>query len=123
MKPLFAILALGMALPSAHAAEFDAAGATNHVGLEVYRQLAAQKAGENLVISPSSLESALALAYVGAEGATRNEMAKVLRFPADDDAVVTGAAALRKALEQVATNSKTIAAAKSRSGGRVDPIE
>lgn len=124
MKNLLAIFSLGVAVSLAQAAaEFDAAGATNQVGLDLYRQLAAQSPDGNLVISPYSIESAMALVYVGSEAETRAELARVFRFPAADAAVQSGAAGLRVALEQVSKNSQAAAEARSRNGGRVDPIE
>lgn len=122
MNPRLPLLLLGAALP-ALAADFDPAPAINQVGLDLYRQLAAEKPGENLVLSPYSIETALALAYAGAEGATRAEMAKVLRFPADDSALVDGFRHLRRALSSAAEHSKTVARQREQHGGRVDPIE
>ena len=103
--------------------DFDAAQATNAVGLDLYRTLAPTKPGENLVISPYSIESALALAYAGAEGETRDEMARVLRFPADTVPLQIGFAGLRRGLEKVAEDSKTTADARNRSGAHYDTIE
>jgi serpin B len=124
MKRFFAILTLVAAAPIALAAtEFDAAGATNHAGLDLYRQLASGRPNGNLVISPYSIESALALVYAGAEGDTRTELARVFRFPSEDAAVQTGFASLRLALDQVAKNSRDAAERRSKSGGRVDAIE
>ncbi|HEX2853206.1 MAG TPA: serpin family protein [Opitutaceae bacterium] len=124
MKRFLAILTLAVAVaPAEAAAEFDAAGATNEAGLDLYRQLSAKRPDGNLVISPYSIESALALVYVGAEAETRTELAGVFRFPATDAAVQAGFAALRGALEQVAKNSQAAAETRSRNGGRVDSIE
>jgi serine protease inhibitor len=69
MKPSPLLVVLATLLPlSVPAADFDAAAATNQAGLDVFRLLAADRPGENLVLSPYSIESALALAYAGAEG-------------------------------------------------------
>lgn len=100
------------------ATQFDAAQATNAVGLELYRLLAAADANANLVLSPYSIETALALAYAGADGATRREMATVLRLPDDSAALQSGFAAIRTALEQLAEESKQLAARR-----RTDPLE
>src|SRR4051812_34256581 len=72
------------------AADFDAATATNHLGVDLYRRLAAEHPTGNLIISPYSIESALALAYIGAEAQTRTEMAQALHFPADDAPIEKG---------------------------------
>jgi serpin B len=102
--------------------EFDAATSTNAVGLDLYRQLATP-AGTNLVLSPYSIESALGLAYAGAAGDTRSEMARVLRFPAGNTELQAGFAALRNALAQTAENATQTAAARTRAGRRTDPLE
>lgn len=83
----------------ASADEFDpAAGSINRFGLELERQLAARAGAGNIVISPYSIQATLAMAHAGAEGATRDEMAKVLHFPDDDAALAKSFAALRQAL-------------------------
>jgi serine protease inhibitor len=52
-------------------------------GLDVMRAWCGQNPGHNLVFSPSTLASALGLAYLGARGATASAMARVLDLPAD----------------------------------------
>src|SRR5882762_3240803 len=124
MNRSFAIFFLGAASPlAAAAADFNAATATNQVGLALFRQLAPGKSAENLVLSPYSIESALALVYAGAEGTTRSEMSRALQFPADDEPVKSAFAKLRSQLDQVAQQSKAAAKRQSESGGRVDVIE
>src|SRR5882724_2134182 len=83
------------------AAGFDAVTATNQLGLDLYRRLAAASPDGNLVLSPYSISSALALAYAGADGATRSEMAGVLHFPTDDAPVQASLGALRATLDVV----------------------
>src|ERR1035437_1406938 len=92
----------GCAALSAMAADakFDAAIATNQLGLDLYRQLAKDHPKGNLVISPYSIDSAIALAYSGADGATRTEMAGVLHFPEDDASLQASFRNLRFALDQ-----------------------
>ena len=53
-------------------------------GLDVLRAWCAQYPGQNLVFSPSTLASALGMAYLGAKGATATAMAGVLHLPAGD---------------------------------------
>lgn len=115
---------LGFALTvTATAADFDAANATNQVGLDLFRDLATQRSTANLVLSPYSIESALALVYAGADGATRQEMARALHFPTENAPVSKAFAALREALEQVAAQSRAAADQRGRRGGQVDTID
>src|SRR4051812_47156995 len=95
------LMLAGLAMP-ALAAEFDVAAATNQSGLDLHRRLAADHADGNLVISPYSIESALALVFAGAAGDTRAEMAGALRFPADETALQSAFARLRTELDQLA---------------------
>lgn len=54
------------------------AEANNRFALDLYRQLRAEEG--NLFFSPSSISTALAMAYAGAAGETEAEMAKTLHF-------------------------------------------
>jgi serpin B len=58
------------------------AAADTGFGLDVMRAWCAQNPGQNLVFSPSTLASALGMAYLGARGATATAMARVLDLPA-----------------------------------------
>lgn len=55
-------------------------GAGNDFGLRLFRRLCDANPGQNVLFSPSSANSALCLAYNGAEGRTRADMATVLRI-------------------------------------------
>src|SRR3984957_2579593 len=57
-------------------------------GLAVMRAWCAQNPGQNLVFSPSTLASALGLAYLGARGSTATAMARVLDLPANSRAAL-----------------------------------
>lgn len=103
---------------------FNFAESTNAIGLDLFRDVGATKAGENFILSPYSIESALALAYAGADGDTRTEMARVLRLPADDPTLQQGFVGLRRALDKMVENSQRIIAARTvLAGTRLDPIE
>lgn len=52
--------------------------ANNGLGFNIYLQLAAKEPGRNIFISPSSIITALAMAYNGAEGETRTAMEETL---------------------------------------------
>jgi serine protease inhibitor len=58
------------------------AAADTGFGLDVMRAWCAQNPAQNLVFSPSTLASALGMAYLGARGATASAMARVLDLPA-----------------------------------------
>ena len=51
-------------------------------GLDVLQAWCAQYPGQNLVFSPSTLATALGMAYLGARGTTAQAMAQVLHLPA-----------------------------------------
>lgn len=101
-----------------------AASATNELGADLFHQLAAEHPGQNLLFSPFSIQSALALAYSGAAGETKAEMARVLHFPPDDAALPTSFGALRAALEETADKSVKRAADIAQYGhGTVEVVE
>lgn len=117
---LFAII---VCAPHALSAEVNLATATNQLGLDLYRTLGAAQPRENLVISPYSIESALALVYAGAEGETRAEMARVLGLAGNDPDVAAAFGALRASLDQIAAQSRKFAETQARHGGKLDAIE
>ena len=94
----FAGFFLGMSIPGA---DFDsAASATNQLAVDLHRRLAT--ADTNLCLSPYSIQSALAMTFAGADGDTRTEMARVLHFPNDGDAIHASFAGLQRSLEEMA---------------------
>ena len=100
---------------------FDlAANATNKLAVDLHRQLAT--GNENLCVSPYSIESALAMAFAGADGETRTEMARVLHFPNDSNAVPASFAALQHSLEEMTRKTAEIAEESKRFGGPSEPI-
>src|SRR4051812_27142851 len=102
------------------ATTFDlAAKATNELGVDLYRQLAT--GDENLCISPYSIDSALAMTFVGAGGDTRTEMARVLHFPNDGD-VPTSFSALQRSLEQMSVKTAELVRESKKFGGPSEPI-
>ena len=110
-----------MVATSYGATEFDlAATATNQLAVDLHRQFAT--GDENLCISPYSIESALAMTFAGADGQTRAEMARVLHFRNDSDAVPASFDSLQHSLEDMSRNTVTIAERLKESGGSSEPI-
>src|SRR5437763_5313977 len=97
-----------------------AARATNDRAVELHRQLAT--ADENLCVSPYSIENALAMTYSGADGVTRTEMARVLRFPTNDTGVPASFSALQHSLEQMSAKTAEIVKQSKKFGGPSEPI-
>ena len=73
-----------------------AAGAINSLGIDLLRQ--AEPAGENALLSPYSIQTAMAMTCAGADGQTREEMVRVLHFPMDEAAVDRSFAELQAGL-------------------------
>jgi serpin B len=83
--------------PAADPRPFGAADTA--FGLDVLRAWCAQYPGRNLVFSPSTLASALGMAYLGARGSTAAAMAAALHLPADGGgALAAGLQARSRAL-------------------------
>jgi serpin B len=96
-----------IATPSLFGADADqAAAAINKLGLELHCQLPIKG---NLCISPYSIQSALAMTYLGASGNTQAEMAKVLHFPAEKKQLGASFQALRDSLDQAQKTSPKLA--------------
>ena len=124
MRPLLksaVIVATFVAVTNGHAADFDlAAKATNQLGVDLHRQLA--RGDENLCFSPYSLQSALAMTFAGADGDTRFEMARVLHFSNDGDAIHASFAALQSSLAEMSKRTSQIAEQSKKRGGPSEPI-
>jgi serpin B len=65
----------------------SAAAAIGAFGGDLYSVLAEEAAGGNVVVSPASIVTALAMTYAGAAGPTADEMAKVLHLQLSGDAL------------------------------------
>jgi serine protease inhibitor len=69
----------------------------NEFATELYARLRSDKP-TNLFFSPYSISTALAMTYAGAEGETKDQMAKVLHFPLPEAKLNPAFATLRKLL-------------------------
>ena len=114
--------ALLLAASSLSAADLSktAASAINDFGIDLLAHAA--KPQENTALSPYSIQVALAMTYAGAEGDTREQMAKVLHYSADDTNVLSSFAALQSALGELTSRTAKLAAESKKSGGPSDPI-
>lgn len=66
----------------------DAAANRNLLAADLYNAVGADRLNENLVIAPATIQSSMALAFVGAKGQTATEIQQGLRLgPGDADAV------------------------------------
>ena len=110
----------GLSVGSAADSPSAAAQAVNALGLDLLAK--GPDANANTLLSPYSIQAALAMTYAGAAGDTRSEMARVLHYPADEAALHQSFASLQKALDEV-TQSTTERAETGRTLGRTsEPI-
>src|SRR5438132_13550882 len=111
-----------LAMARLQTAEFDlAATSTNQLAVDLHRQLAT--GNENLCLSPYSIQGALAMAFAGAAGETRTEMARVLHFPDQGNAIDTSFNSLQHSLEQMSAKTAEMAKESKRFGGQSKPIK
>lgn len=107
-----------------HAADLnisrDAARAVNQLGVDLHRQLA--HGDDNLCLSPYSIQSALAMTYAGADGETKTEMARVLHFPNDGEAIHASFAALQSSFSEMSAKTARIAEQSKKKSGPSEPI-
>lgn len=99
----------------------EAAVSINHFGADLHRRLAAE--GGNLVTSPWSIQTAMAMTYAGASGETKAQMANVLKFPDDEAALHAGMAAITADLQEIARRSREQLNDPDRRGGPNTAIE
>jgi serpin B len=95
----------------------------NEFALDLYSRLArAEKS--NLFFSPYSISSALAMTFAGACGDTEQEMARVLRFPVEQEQLHTAFSNLNRQLLTESTLGYTINVANrlwGQQGFRINP--
>ncbi len=108
-KPLLLTLAATLGLTGAALAgepTNSAARAVNRFAVELHRQVASSAPGQNLLLSPYSIQSALAMTYAGASGNTRAEMARVLHFAGEEDPLHRGFQTINHSLRSAAAASE-----------------
>jgi serpin B len=120
MKICLAIVC-ALTIRVANSADFDlAAKATNQLGVDLHLQLA--RGDDNLCLSPYSIESALVMTFAGADGETRMEMARVLHFPNDGDAIHSSFSSLQRSLGEMSEKTAKIAEQSKKHSGPSEPI-
>jgi serpin B len=97
-----------------------AAQTVNALGLELLARGTAANA--NALLSPYSIQTALAMTFAGAAGDTRVEMAKVLHYAGDEAELHQSFAALQKALDEVAASTAERAELAKKHGGPSEPV-
>jgi serpin B len=97
-----------------------AAKAINSLGIELLSKTS--KPDQNALLSPYSIQSALAMTYAGADGVTRAEMMKTLHYPTNDAELHGSFAAMQKALDEVVQKSKASSEQAKQWGATNDPI-
>lgn len=113
------ILALGTVLTLQAAQADPAVTAVNALGLDLQRQLRAVPG--NVCVSPYSIQSALAMTYLGASGTTREEMARVLHY--GDTDIGPALARLAAALESTRQASEQLVKQSKDRGGPIEPLQ
>ena len=122
MKLPLLLMSLATITLASQAADSKIAGqAINALGVDLYRT---QAGGEdNLLISPYSIQSALAMTYAGADGDTHAEMQRTLHFPGDDSATHGSFKTLASELTALKERSLQQVKQSKERGGPSTPIE
>lgn len=124
-KFFIVLLAIPLAVPGAIVQPLStsanpAASAINSIGIDLLHQTARPNA--NALLSPYSIETALAMTYAGADGTTREEMARVLHLDKDQMQVASEFGALQRTVDGVMQRSIERVEQMKKSGGKSDPV-
>ena len=117
-KPIILCLLLAAAPAFAADSGTAAASAVNALGIDLLAHAA--KPGENTVLSPYAIQTALVMTYAGAEGETREQMARVLHYPAGE--VHAGFIALQNDLAGISERTAKLARQAKETGGPSEPV-
>jgi len=101
MKNFLFLAMLASVVPALAADLQTASVAINQLGLDLLPRAGAPT--ENALLSPYSIQVALAMTYAGADGDTRIEMSRVLHFPANGAVLDASFAALSQSLTDAVT--------------------
>ena len=112
---------LASVVPAAAADSQTATLAVNQLGLDLLPRAGAST--DNVLLSPYSIQVALAMTYAGADGATKAEMSRVLHFPSDDATLHASFAALAQALADGVAQQHQRNEQVRKYGGQGDDIE
>jgi serpin B len=118
---MFTLAALLAIMPAHAQTPSNAARAVNELGVDLLRKT--NQVGSNFLISPYSIQTALAMTYAGADGTTRDEMARVLHYAKDESEVHSSFAALQKEIDALVGRSVKRSADMKKAGGNLDPIQ
>jgi len=123
MKLLASVSVLSVIALRTQAQSADVAPAINQFGLDLLAAGTATNPSGNLLLSPVSIETALAMAWTGASGATQGEMRRVLHLSGGEAAIVDGFGALARDLRGLQVDSQRRAENAGRRGVPRIPIE
>jgi len=97
----------------------NSAIAINALGLDLLAQTG--RPDDNALLSPYSIQCALAMAYAGADGVTKAEMARALHYDSDEAELHLSFAALQKSVNEMTKESARVAG-RMQQYARYDPI-
>jgi len=115
-------LALSIAEASASDSSI-AVRATNQLGLELYGMCCRANGDSNLLLSPCSIQTALAMCYAGADGDTRAEMQRALHYPQDEILLHKSFQTLWSVFNRAVSESRARLVQARAHGARLEPIE
>ena len=115
------VLSLGASLASPAADNpATAAQAINALAIDLLAK--GTEANTNALLSPYSIQTALAMTFAGAAADTRTQMAKALHYPDDETALHPSFAALHQALAELTQATAERAKNAAQMGGPGEPV-